>query len=289
MSLPGNFQPDAGYWNIEGVAVVLRGDEWQELLEAVIPDAADRLSYKAGAGGPKLDKWVTKQMQRRLVELAHANPESFRRKYVYRQAYGATSGPLLRMLLDAYASKIGLAQLIGDIDGLEPDEIVPSPLAVLGSNPICINLYGRKILSSLKSEPIGRVWIELANLSSVVGSVENFCLTTTSLSIRFTEKRVIVSESGRAAAEADRASTQRFLADLSYVIESIATDTLGEAKHELARLLERLVNRDYLVADVDFAVKNLRSAQLKLESGGTRYAAIDLGRVSRHIRDSLFV
>jgi len=77
------------------------------------------------------------------------------------------------------------------------------------------------------------------------------------------------------------AKSQKVLEHLSYIIEAVASDLIGEAKFELDRLIERVQTSG--IDNESFILENLSNAKHCLKDGNTRHAAADLSRVSRSL------
>ena len=73
--------------------------------------------------------------------------------------------------------------------------------------------------------------------------------------------------------------------DLTYVIECIATDSVGEAKYALRRLIAKM--EESPVADTDEALEKLKQAQELFQDGDFEHAAVCAGSASRNLQNKL--
>lgn len=72
---------------------------------------------------------------------------------------------------------------------------------------------------------------------------------------------------------------------LTYIVECIATDSIGEAKFELRRLIAEM--EKLAIADTEEALKKLKEAQELFQGGDFQHAAICASSASRQLQTML--
>ena len=72
---------------------------------------------------------------------------------------------------------------------------------------------------------------------------------------------------------------------LTYIIECIATDSIGEAKFELRRLIAEM--ETLAIADTEGALEKLKEAQELFQGGDFEHAAVCAGSASRQLQTKL--
>ena len=179
----GPMDSDKAYWEVNGKRLALVGDEFQSLLEAVLPDARDRLGIKS-FGNPRQIRAIENKIQELLARQESDDPTSFHKKYVFRKAYGVESKRLLACFVSAHFAIYGRVQLFGDELDEFQDVAWEGLMETAGTAPAYLTLFGPKPLKFRRHQVIGRLWFDADQLSSVVGTVDNFYFTTPKLSIR---------------------------------------------------------------------------------------------------------
>lgn len=275
--------PGRYFLDIDGLGVGLDENEWQDLLELVLPDPGDRLAYKAGTISHRAQKSIHRKICQHLRNIARADLDAFNRLYVFRTASGKPALPLLLTMLEGYAWRTGLAQLSAGNKIGSSITRESSLLELLGENAICIETFPRPTLWPSKTTSSSQIWIDAKSIRSVAGTIDNFSLITNSMSIRFKENSVIVTGASSASPQRKRKEHMELLDELTFIIERIASNTLGEAKFELKRLIENISKGKFAISDQDAVANELTLALTRLRSHKTEHCATDLARIRRQL------
>lgn len=235
----GSMDSDKAYWEVNGKRLALVGDEFQGLLEAVLPDARERARIKS-VGSPRDIKSVEKKIREKLADEESDDPTSFHKKYVFRKAYGVESKRMLTCFISAHFAIYGRAQLFGDDLDEFQDIAWEGLMETAGTAPAYLTLFGPKPLMFHRHQVIGRIWFDADQLSSVVGTVDNFYFTTPNLSIRLDGDRISVSDMGYGRSNVDFNIRLQLQELLCFVIEYLAANRYGEAIRRLNGLIKRI-------------------------------------------------
>lgn len=282
----GSMDSDKAYWEVDGKRFVLVGDQFQSLLEAVLPDARERARIKS-VGSPREIRAVEKKIREELADEESDDPTSFHKKYVFRKSYGVESKNLLRCYVSAHFSIYGRAELFGDnVDDCQ-DIAWEELMGTVATAPACLTLFGPKPSLFRSHQAIGRLWFDADQLSSVVGTVDNFYFTTPNLSIRLKGDGISISDMGYVRSDMDFDIRLRLEERLSFIIECVAMKLYGEAKRRLNGLI-KLINVNAGKLDgIEPHIQSLIKARTAIESGQIIRAAGLLAGVSRHLWQSI--
>lgn len=279
--------PGRYFLDVDGIAVGLNENQWQDLLEVVLPDPGDRLAYKAGTINRRAQKSIHRKIHRHLKNIARTDLDGFNRKYVFRSASGNPAFPLLLTMLDGYAWRTGLAQLSDGSAASSSTNGESSLLELLGENPICIETFPRQTVWPWENALCSEIWLYADSIESVAGTIDNFCLITSDMSIRFRMDSVIVTGRSSDSLQKRQSGHVEFLDELSYIIEKIATNTLGEAKFELEQLIGKTRSGKIAISDQDEVTSELALALTRLRSYEKEHCATDLARIRRRLWGTL--
>lgn len=282
----GSMDSDKAYWEINGKRLVLVGDEFQSLLEAVLPDARERARIKS-VGKPRDLSAIEKKIHSLLAQEESNDPSAFHKKYVFRKAYGIESKGLLARFTTAHFSIYRRAQLFGD--GLEEFQDIAweGLMGTVATAPAYLTLFGPKPSIFWSHQAIGQLWFDADQLSSVVGTVDNFYFTTPNLSIRLNGDRISISDMGYSRTDMDFNILLQLEELLCFVIEYLAAQRYGLAKRSLNGLIKRINANASKLDGIEPHIQSLIDARTAIESGQTIRAAGLLAGVSRHLWQSI--
>ena len=277
---------DKLYWEVNGKRFALVGDEFQSLLEAVLPDARERLRITS-FGNHREIRTIESKIQKLLAREESDDPTSFHNKYVFRKSYGVESKTLLRRYVSAHFSIFGRADLFGDEVDDSQNIAWEALMETVATAPVYLTLFGPKPLMFQSHQAIGRLWFDADQLSSVVGTVDNFYFTTPNLSIRLDGDRISISDMGYSRSDIDVNIRLQLLERLCFIIECMAMKLFREAKRRLNGLI-KLINVNAGKLDgIEPHIQSLIDARTALESGQTIRAAGLLAGLSRYLWHSI--
>ena len=145
---------------------------------------------------------------------------------------------------------------------------------------LCLELFERRRTKLFPKTTIARIAFAVHELTSVAGTVDNFYFTTRTESISLSPKGVTVACLPVQVDGSTKCET--FQDRLSYVIEQVAGNNLGDAKYELSLLIEDIEQGQLELEYSEFALKKLTAAESNLRDYEVRRSAALLSQISRH-------
>jgi hypothetical protein len=170
------------YWNYRGIYVVLTDAEEFAALEEVVDQPEDLLAYDVW---PDTRRKYEKRIAAYLKRHFNADPEAFRRKYVFRSYYDNDARQLFPTFLDAYGRATRNATF-GKWGG-DPllDDAVEGMIQAQTEKIYYVTLLSRVWYLPMRFQATGRISFPAASIENLAGEVCNFVVMTDAFSIRF--------------------------------------------------------------------------------------------------------
>ena len=181
------------YWNQRGTYIVLTDAEEKELVRELADSPVDVIGYDTSA---ETRRKYEKRMFQFFRDLSEHDPETFRRRFVFRSCYGDEARVIFPALLDAYGRATRRATF-GNWGG-DPllDDAVENVIHSQVEEVYHISLLSWAWWKPWKFRVTGRISFPSDSIEKIAGEVCNFTLMTEGFSIRLGRDFVRMSVRG---------------------------------------------------------------------------------------------
>ncbi len=171
------------YWSYKDIHIVLSDDEEMALVQELGIDSQERIGYHIFK---KERKNIERRIFRYLKKSLCDDPETFNRRYVFRSCYGKDAQRMFPILLDAYGRITKRATIGYYGPRLLFDEIVDNVHYTTIGSIFQITLFEReKKRPWAKPKVYGHVSLPASSIEKVAGTVDNFFVVCTAVTIKF--------------------------------------------------------------------------------------------------------
>lgn len=178
------------YWSHHDTHVVLKDDEELTLVRELSDGPEDSLGYHTSVTTrKKLEKRVFSYFERLLRD----DPESFRRRFVFRSCYDDEAQMMFPVLLDAYG-RITRRATFGKFGDLPAIEEIPEGILYCSTADLYqVTLFGRGRWPWSAPEVSGRFSFPACTIQKLAGTADCFFAATNALHMKFHRDYVRIS------------------------------------------------------------------------------------------------